>query len=63
MNRTLAIVLMAAAWIWCQGLAGAQETSSSGNTPHVISSQDLDLLRKDIRSQKKTAGGREHETD
>jgi hypothetical protein len=35
------------------GTANAQTVSSQANDPHVISDQDLGLLRKDIRSQKK----------
>jgi len=31
----------------------AQTTTPQETTPHVISDQDLDLLRKDIRSQRK----------
>lgn len=32
------------------GTANAQTASSQANDPHVISDQDLELLRKDIRS-------------
>lgn len=35
------------------GTANAQTASSQAKDPHVISDQDLELLRKDIRSQKK----------
>ena len=35
------------------GTANAQTASSQANDPRVISDQDLQLLRKDIRSQKK----------
>jgi hypothetical protein len=35
------------------GTAAAQTAQSQDNSQHVVSSQDLDLLRKDIRSQKK----------
>jgi hypothetical protein len=37
----------------CGDSAEAQSASSEAAETHVISSQDLDLLRKDIRSQKK----------
>lgn len=33
--------------------ATAQTTSPQENTAHVISNQDLDLLRKDLRSKRK----------
>jgi Spy/CpxP family protein refolding chaperone len=51
--------MAAGAWLACS-VAGAQTTAAPAAAPapaskdlHVISSQDIDLLRKDIRSQKK----------
>jgi len=46
------VVVMVGAWMMCLGQLGAQ-TTPQANAQHVISSQDLDLLRKDLRSQKK----------
>jgi len=46
------VVVMVGAWMMCVGQVGAQ-TTPQANAQHVISSQDLDLLRKDLRSQKK----------
>jgi len=37
----------------CRSRGNAQTAPAQENNPHVISSQDLDLLRKDIRSKKK----------
>jgi hypothetical protein len=55
------IVTAAGAWIACALLSetaaaqatGAQPAAPSSDNPHVLSSQDIELLRKDIRSQKK----------
>jgi hypothetical protein len=43
--------MMAGVSIVCGARANAQTAQESN--PHVISNQDLDLLRKDIRSKKK----------
>ena len=52
MKKRIAVILMVG-----MGLAGskisAQTAKQQESTPHVISNQDLDLLRKDIRSQRK----------
>src|SRR5246127_4043007 len=37
----------------CGAMVNAQTAPAQESNPHVISSRDLDLLRKDIRSQKK----------
>jgi hypothetical protein len=47
------IVVLAGVGMALGGAANAQTASSQANDPHVISNQDLELLRKDIRSQKK----------
>jgi len=53
MKKCLAVLGMAVVWLACGGRTHAQTASSGANDPHVISSQDVELLRKDIRSQKK----------
>ena len=52
MNKLIAVVLMAGSWMLSGARAPAQTTSSQGTT-HVISDQDLNLLRKDLRSKRK----------
>ena len=52
MNKIAAVVLMAGSWMLSGARAPAQTTSSQGTT-HVISDQDLNLLRKDLRSKRK----------
>lgn len=50
------VVAVATAWLACTMGANAQTTSppaAADNEQHAISSQDLDLMRKDIRSHKK----------
>jgi hypothetical protein len=49
----LIVVVLAGVGMALGGTANAQTASSQANDPHVISDQDLELLRKDIRSQKK----------
>lgn len=53
MRKLLAMALMGTAWVLCVGTASAQTTPPQESNPHVISSQDLDLLRKDLRSKRK----------
>ena len=53
MNRFLVVVLMAGSCTLCGPIAQAQTTSSQQGTDHVISDQDLSLLRKDLRSKRK----------
>ena len=52
MNKLAAAVLMAGSCMLSGARAPAQTTSSQG-TSHVISDQDLNLLRKDLRSKRK----------
>jgi len=52
-KKPVVVAVMAAAWILHGAKASAQTTQPQANGQHVISSQDLDLLRKDLRSQKK----------
>ena len=58
MKKRFAMAMAAGAWLGYVTMAGAQTAGAqpaapADNQPHVISSQDLDMLRKDIRSQKK----------
>src|SRR5689334_19099740 len=58
MNRGLAVtIIVAGAWVAGITAASAQEAAppatATDKDQHVISSQDLELMRKDIRSQKK----------
>ena len=58
MNRRLAVVVtVVGAWLACMMVAGAQSppppAAAADKDQHAISSQDLELMRKDIRSQKK----------
>ena len=53
MKKVMAAVLMVGAGLVIGPRASAQTGAPQGNTQHVISDQDLDLLRKDIRSQRK----------
>jgi Spy/CpxP family protein refolding chaperone len=58
MKKQLALALIAGTWIVSSAMAMAQMTGDQQVTPqsqgqHVLSSQELDMLRKDIRSQKK----------
>jgi hypothetical protein len=52
-NRIAAVVLMAGSWILSGAIANAQTTSPENGSAHVISDQDLTLLRKDLRSKRK----------
>lgn len=55
MNKPVALALIAGAWMVGSATAGAQTGAPQLAAPqgHVLSSQELDMLRKDIRSQKK----------
>lgn len=53
MKKAIAAVLMVGAGFVIGPRTSAQTAAPQENAPHVISSQDLDLLRKDIRSQRK----------
>ena len=52
MNRFLAVVLMASSCTLSGPISHAQTTGSQVNN-HVVSDQDLNLLRKDLRSKRK----------
>ena len=53
MKRMVATILIGTAWMFNGTTASAQTTPSQEATPHAISNQELDLLRKDIRSKRK----------
>ena len=53
MKKVMAAVLTVGASLVIGPRTSAQTGAPQGNTQHVISDQDLDLLRKDIRSQRK----------
>lgn len=53
MKKQSVFIVMAGAWMMCGATGNAQTASSQDNNTHVISSQDMDLLRKDLRSRKK----------
>ena len=53
MNKLLAVVLIGGPWMLSWATACAQTTSPKENTNHVISDQDMNLLRKDLRSKRK----------
>lgn len=53
MKKVMAAVLTVGAGLVIGPRTSAQTGAPQGNTQHVISDQDLDLLRKDIRSQRK----------
>jgi hypothetical protein len=60
-DRRLLIATAAGAWIACALLTdaavaqttAAQPAAPPSESPHALSSQDIELLRKDLRSQKK----------
>ena len=52
MKKFLA-VLMAGSWLLSGTTARAQATEQKESASHVISNQDIDLLRKDLRSKRK----------
>jgi hypothetical protein len=52
-NRLVAVVLIAGSCVMSGAIARAQTTSSQQDTAHVISDQDLSLLRKDLRARRK----------
>jgi hypothetical protein len=47
------LVLMAGAWLTCGTVGNAQTAPAQGDNPRVISDKDVDLLRRDLRSNKK----------
>ena len=52
MKRILAVV-MAASWLLSGAATQAQAPAQQENKTHVISNQELDLLRSDLRSKRK----------
>ena len=44
---------MTGMWMMCGAVGNAQTAPPQGNNPRVISDKDVELLRKDIRSNKK----------
>jgi hypothetical protein len=52
-NKLVAVVLIAGLCALSGATAYAQTTSPTGSTDHVINDRDLNLLRKDLRSQRK----------
>lgn len=53
MKKLSAFIAMAGAWMVCGAMGNAQTAPPQDNNTRVISSQDVDLLRKDLRSRKK----------
>ena len=53
MHKLMAMVLIGGSWMLSAATACAQSPSPKENTNHVISDQQLDLLRKDLRSKRK----------
>ncbi len=55
MTTRFVATMLAAALLGCSTMASAQSAAApaTDKDSHVISTQDLDMLRKDIRSQKK----------
>lgn len=51
--KKLVVVVLVGAGLMIGPRTSAQTATPQESTPHVISDQDLDLLRKDIRSQRK----------
>src|ERR1700745_1263618 len=49
----MAAVLVGASWMLGGPTPSAQETAPQESTTHVISNQDLNLLRQDLRSKRK----------
>ena len=53
MKKLMAVVLMGASWMLGGPRATAQNTPPQESTTHVISNQELSLLRQDLRSKRK----------
>ena len=53
MKKLMAVVLIGGSWMLSGVTARAQTTLPKESTAHVISDQDLNLLRKDLRSKRK----------
>jgi hypothetical protein len=52
-KKLLMVMLMGTAWMLSGAAANAQEAAPQQSNPHVISDQDMQLLRKDLRSKRK----------
>ena len=53
MKKLMAVLLMGTSWMQGGATPGPQETARRESTTHAISNQDLNLLRKDLRSKRK----------
>jgi hypothetical protein len=54
MNKLMAVALIGGLWMLSGATVRAQTTTSpKDNTTHAISDQDINLLRKDLRSKRK----------
>jgi hypothetical protein len=52
-KKLSAFIVMAGVWMMCGARGNAQTAPSQDINAHIISSQDMELLRKDLRSHKK----------
>jgi hypothetical protein len=53
LKKLVAAILIGGAWMLSASTAHTQATPQEESTTHVISNQDIDLLRKDLRSKRK----------
>lgn len=53
MNKLMAVILIGGSWVLSGATLFAQTATPNDSATHVISDQDLTLLRKDIRSKRK----------
>ena len=53
MKKLMALVVIWGSWMLSGTIARAQSTPAVESTTHAISDQDLNLLRKDLRSKRK----------
>jgi hypothetical protein len=53
MNKLMAIALIGGSWMLSQATARAQTTPPVDNAGHVVSDQQMKLLRQDLRSKRK----------
>ena len=53
MKKLLAVVLIGGTWMLSGATAHAQAIAQEQGATHAISNQDMDLLRKDLRSKRK----------
>jgi hypothetical protein len=53
LKKLMAVVLMGTSWMLSGPTPSAQENPPQENATHVISNQDLNLLRQDLRSKRK----------